>query len=116
MNSQKINCPNCGHLYAVEEVLEKQLMSKLKKGFDEERNQLQQVLGLSRITRVLCDNFSINDLSSAVKLTKGKLRLEASGNIDESNIVEVANTGVDCISIGSITKNIQAVDLSLRFS
>lgn len=82
----------------------------------ESLDQLQQAIGLSHITRVLCDNFSINDLSSAVKMSKGKMPLEASGNIDENNIVEVANTGVDCISIGSITKNIQAVDLSLRFS
>jgi len=82
----------------------------------ESLDQLQQVLKLNRITRVLCDNFSIKDLTSAVKLAKGKLLLEASGNIDENNISEVANTGVDYISIGAITKNINAVDLSLRFS
>jgi len=82
----------------------------------ESLEQLQQVLKLSNITRALCDNFSINDLSSAVKLAKGKLPLEASGNIDENNIGDVANTGVDYISTGSITKNINAIDLSLRFS
>ena len=81
----------------------------------ESLEQLQQVLELDRITRVLCDNFSINDLSSAVKLAKGKLPIEASGNIDENNISDVADTGVDYISIGSITKNINAIDLSLRF-
>ncbi|RUM78634.1 MAG: nicotinate-nucleotide diphosphorylase, partial [Candidatus Thioglobus sp.] len=81
----------------------------------ENLEQLQQVLKLDHITRVLCDNFSINDLSSAVKLAKGKLPIEASGNIDENNISDVADTGVDYISIGSITKNINAIDLSLRF-
>jgi nicotinate-nucleotide pyrophosphorylase (carboxylating) len=43
------------------------------------------------------------------------LPLEASGNIDENNISEVADTGVDYISTGGITKNINAIDLSLRF-
>ncbi len=78
-------------------------------------NQLQEVLKLSGVTRALCDNFLISDLIQAVVMAKGKLPLEASGNINESTIVEVANTGVDFISIGSITKNIQAIDLSLRF-
>ncbi len=82
----------------------------------ESLDQLQQTLALDGITRVLCDNFCTDDLVKAVMLAKGKLPLEASGNIDEYNIVEVANTGVDYISIGSITKNVQAIDLSLRFS
>ncbi|ABL01902.1 nicotinate-nucleotide pyrophosphorylase (carboxylating) [Candidatus Ruthia magnifica str. Cm (Calyptogena magnifica)] len=81
----------------------------------EDLSQLQEVLILSGVARVLCDNFSISDLIQAVGLAKGKLPLEASGNINENNIVEVANTGVDFISTGSITKNIQAIDLSLRF-
>ncbi len=82
----------------------------------ESLEQLQESLGLSGITRILCDNFSIKDLSKAVGITGAKIPLEASGNIDKDNIVDVANTGVDYISIGSITKNIQAVDLSLRFA
>ncbi|NYT52574.1 MAG: carboxylating nicotinate-nucleotide diphosphorylase [Candidatus Vesicomyosocius endoextente] len=81
----------------------------------EDLNQLQEVLKLSGVTRALCDNFLISDLIQAVVMAKGKLPLEASGNINESTIVEVANTGIDFISIGSITKNIQAIDLSLRF-
>ena len=82
----------------------------------ENLDQLQQALVLDGITRALCDNFSIDDLAEAVVLAKGKLPLEASGNIGVHNIVATANTGVDYISIGSITKNIQAIDLSLRFS
>jgi nicotinate-nucleotide pyrophosphorylase (carboxylating) len=77
--------------------------------------QLTEVLELEGVTRVLCDNFSLTDLAQAVVLAKDKLPLEASGNIDEHNIVEIANTGVDYISIGSISKNIQAIDFSLRF-
>lgn len=78
--------------------------------------QLAEVLSLTGVSRVLCDNFSIADLVQATKLTNHNLALEASGNIDEHTIVEVAETGVDYVSIGSITKNIQAIDLSLRFS
>jgi nicotinate-nucleotide pyrophosphorylase (carboxylating) len=55
-------------------------------------------------------------LARAVDLAKNKLPLEASGNIDEHTIVEVANTGIDYISTGSITKNVNAIDLSLRFA
>ncbi|MDC9726538.1 MAG: carboxylating nicotinate-nucleotide diphosphorylase [Candidatus Thioglobus sp.] len=79
-------------------------------------DQLNEVLMLSGVTRALCDNFSVQMLAEAVSLAKGKLPLEASGNIDDTSIVEIAETGVDFISTGSITKNIQAVDLSLRFS
>lgn len=82
----------------------------------ENLTQLTEVLGLTGVTRVLCDNFSITDLFLAVKLANHHLPLEASGNIDEYTIAKVAETGVDYISIGSITKNIQAIDLSLRFS
>ena len=82
----------------------------------ESLGQLQQTLLLGDITRALCDNFSIDDLAKAVVLAKDKLPLEASGNIDADNIVATANTGVDYISIGGMTKNIQAIDLSLRFS
>jgi nicotinate-nucleotide pyrophosphorylase (carboxylating) len=82
----------------------------------ENLTQLQQVLPLDGVERVLCDNFSIVDLAQAVRLSNGKLPLEASGNIDENTILAVAKTGVDYISTGSITKNIQAIDLSLRFN
>jgi nicotinate-nucleotide pyrophosphorylase (carboxylating) len=81
----------------------------------ESLDQLQQTLLLDGITRALCDNFSIDDLAKAVVLAKDKLPIEASGNIDESNISDVAETGVDYISTGGITKNINAIDLSLRF-
>jgi nicotinate-nucleotide pyrophosphorylase (carboxylating) len=70
-------------------------------------------LSLDGVERVLCDNFSIADLAQAVRLSNGKLPLEASGNIDENTILAVAKTGVDYISTGSITKNIQAIDLSI---
>ncbi|WP_257468786.1 carboxylating nicotinate-nucleotide diphosphorylase [Bathymodiolus thermophilus thioautotrophic gill symbiont] len=82
----------------------------------EDLTQLTETLELTGINRVLCDNFSIADLTQAVKVTHNKLPLEASGNIDKKTIVAVAETGVNYISTGAITKNIQAIDLSLRFT
>lgn len=65
---------------------------------------------------VLLDNFSIDDLNKAVALNKGQSQLEASGGITLENIREIAETGIDRISIGALTKDIKAVDLSMRFT
>jgi nicotinate-nucleotide pyrophosphorylase (carboxylating) len=64
--------------------------------------------------RIMLDNFSLADLCAAVKLTAGAVELEASGNIDLDNIHSIAQTGVDYISIGALTKHVKAVDLSMR--
>ena len=66
--------------------------------------------------RLLLDNFEPEDLRAAVAETAGRARLEASGGITLDNVRAVAETGVDCISIGSLTKDIRALDLSLRFA
>ncbi len=63
---------------------------------------------------ILLDNFSLHDIKLAVKQTKGRKPLEASGTITLKNIAQVAATGVDYIAVGSLTKNIQAIDLSMR--
>ncbi|MGB5438950.1 MAG: carboxylating nicotinate-nucleotide diphosphorylase [Gammaproteobacteria bacterium] len=65
--------------------------------------------------RLLLDNFSTTALIEAVGLVAGQAELEASGGIDLENVREIALTGVDYISIGSITKNIHAIDLSMIF-
>lgn len=67
-------------------------------------------------TLILLDNFDTCMLKAAVALNCNRAILEASGGIDLSNVRDVALTGVDRISIGSLTKNIQAIDLSMRFS
>ncbi len=64
---------------------------------------------------VLLDNFTLESLRAAVKMAKGRARLEASGGFDLANIRQAAETGVDYISVGALTKNARAVDLSLRF-
>lgn len=67
-------------------------------------------------TLILLDNFDTALLKQAVALNANRAILEASGGIDLSNVREIALTGVNRISIGSLTKNIQAIDLSMRFS
>ena len=64
--------------------------------------------------RIMLDNFSLADLRAAVKLSAGAVELEASGNIDLDNIHSIAQTGVDYVSIGALTKHVKAVDLSMR--
>ena len=63
---------------------------------------------------LLLDNFNLEQLKEAVELNSGVAKLEASGNVSLSTIRDIAKTGVDFISVGALTKNIQAVDLSMR--
>src|SRR5882724_5035131 len=64
---------------------------------------------------LLLDNFDLKGMREAVAVTAGRAKLEASGGIDMTQIKAVAETGVDYISVGALTKHVQAVDLSLRF-
>ena len=65
---------------------------------------------------VMLDNFSQQQMIDAVKYVAGRCKLEASGNITLDNLREVASTGVDYISMGVLTKDVQAIDLSMRFN
>lgn len=67
------------------------------------------------IKRILLDNMNLEQLRQAVVIANKTVKLEASGGITLENVRAVAETGVDYISIGDITKNIHAIDLSLRF-
>ncbi|HWP94140.1 MAG TPA: carboxylating nicotinate-nucleotide diphosphorylase [Gammaproteobacteria bacterium] len=66
-------------------------------------------------TMLLLDNFDLPTLREAVRRTAGRAKLEASGGIDFENLRAVAETGVDFISVGALTKHVRAIDLSLRF-
>ena len=77
--------------------------------------QLEQAIDAG-VDRALLDNFSPDQIRQAVQLSNGKIPLEASGGITLDNIREYANTGVDYISTGALTKDIIAIDLSMRFS
>lgn len=75
--------------------------------------ELDQAL-LAGADIVMLDNFSNQQMIDAVKHVAGRCKLEASGNIDMHNLREVAETGVDYISMGALTKDVKAVDLSMR--
>ena len=66
-------------------------------------------------TRVLLDNFSVDQLRVAVKETADRVKIEASGSISLDNIRQIAEAGVDFISVGDLTKNISAIDFSMQF-
>ena len=76
-------------------------------------DELKQALSV-QADRILLDNFNLEMLERAVAINNGQSDLEASGNIDLDNIYPIAKTGVDYISIGALTKNIAAIDLSMR--
>ena len=80
----------------------------------ENLDELQQAIDAGA-DHVLLDNFDTDTLKQAVDVCKGKVISEASGNITIDNIHDVAETGVDYISTGALTKNIKAIDLSMRF-
>lgn len=63
---------------------------------------------------VMLDNFDLPGMHEAVKMNQGKAKLEVSGNINLNNIHQIAQTGVDFISVGSLTKHLRAIDLSMR--
>ncbi|WP_063454433.1 carboxylating nicotinate-nucleotide diphosphorylase [Acinetobacter johnsonii] len=77
--------------------------------------ELEQALE-AKADIVMLDNFSQQQMIDAVKHVAGRCKLEASGNITIANLREVASTGVDYISMGVLTKDVKAVDLSMRFN
>jgi len=74
--------------------------------------QLQEALAAGA-NRILLDNFDILALQEAIKINQGQSKLEASGGIDQDLLAKIAETGVDYISIGALTKHCRAIDLSL---
>ena len=80
----------------------------------ENLDELRQALAAG-VDRILLDNFSLPQLREAVQIVDSRIELEASGDITEANIRAVAETGVDFISIGALTKHLRAIDFSLRF-
>ena len=80
----------------------------------EDLAELAQALAAGALL-ILLDNFSLDQLRQAVALNAGRARLEASGGVDLSTVRAIAETGVDRISVGALTKDLTAVDLSMRF-
>ncbi|RAU44880.1 MULTISPECIES: carboxylating nicotinate-nucleotide diphosphorylase [unclassified Pseudomonas] len=65
---------------------------------------------------IMLDELSLDDMREAVRLTAGRAKLEASGGVTDATLRPIAETGVDYISIGTLTKDVKAVDLSMRLS
>ena len=80
----------------------------------ESMNELTQALDAGA-DRIMLDNFSLSDMRGAVALASGRAELEASGGITQHTLLPIAETGVDYISIGALTKDCRAIDLSMRF-
>jgi len=74
--------------------------------------ELEEALKL-KPDRILLDNMTIAELSEAVRINKGRIPLEASGNVSLDNVKEIAKTGVDYISVGKLTHSAKAMDISL---
>lgn len=80
----------------------------------ESLDELQQALDAGSDI-IMLDNFDYEMMRKGVALTAGKAKLEASGNVDLATLRATAETGVDFISVGALTKNVMAVDFSMRF-
>jgi nicotinate-nucleotide pyrophosphorylase (carboxylating) len=74
--------------------------------------QLEEVLDF-KIDRVMLDNFSIDQIRNAVSIARRKVKLEVSGGVTIENVVEIAATGVNYISVGALTHSVKNFDLSL---
>lgn len=81
----------------------------------ENLDELQQALDAGADI-IMLDELSLDDMRTAVTLTAGRAKLEASGGINDTTLRTIAETGVDYISIGTLTKDVRAVDLSMRLS
>ncbi|MDI6526109.1 carboxylating nicotinate-nucleotide diphosphorylase [Pseudomonas otitidis] len=81
----------------------------------ENLDELQQALDAGADI-IMLDELSLDDMRIAVTLTAGRAKLEASGGINDTTLRTIAETGVDYISIGTLTKDVRAVDLSMRLS
>ncbi|MBU9848406.1 carboxylating nicotinate-nucleotide diphosphorylase [Rahnella ecdela] len=78
-------------------------------------DELQQALD-AKADIIMLDNFTVPMMREGVALTAGRALLEVSGNVTETTLREFAETGVDYISVGALTKHVRAMDLSMRFS
>lgn len=76
--------------------------------------ELEQVLEIGKVNRIMLDNFSFDDLKTAVQRIDGKYTTEASGGIVEENVTEYAACGVDYISMGALTHSVKSMDISLK--
>lgn len=104
----------CGSIHNAVTTAKQQAPDKPVEIEVENLNELSQAL-VSGADIIMLDNFDLDTMRLGVKLATGKAKLEASGNITRETLRPIAETGVDFISIGALTKHCQAIDLSMRF-
>ncbi|PLX31506.1 MAG: nicotinate-nucleotide diphosphorylase (carboxylating) [Ignavibacteria bacterium] len=82
-------------------------------------NQVIEALGCERVHIIMLDNFTLDEMATAVKLIRGRrsdVQIEASGNVNEQTVRTIAETGVDMISVGALTHSVHALDISFNIS
>ncbi|MBW6460510.1 MAG: carboxylating nicotinate-nucleotide diphosphorylase [Bacteroidales bacterium] len=102
---------------AIEAVIRYQKIEGLQLKIEiEVRNfeELQEVISIGKVDRIMLDNFTPDNLAKAVRLIDGRFETEASGGITIDNIRRYAETGVDYISVGALTHHIKSLDMSLK--
>lgn len=104
----------CGGIRQAIETARKLNPGKMVEVEVENLDELQQALD-AKSDIIMLDNFDIPAMEEAVKITNHKAKLEISGNVSLSTIARYAKIGVDFISVGALTKNVRAMDLSMRF-
>ena len=81
----------------------------------ENLSELEQAIEAG-VDSVLLDNFSLEDTQKAVEYNSGRVKLEASGGVEDEQLTAIASTGVDYISVGALTKHVRAIDFSMIIS
>lgn len=103
----------CGGIKQAVETAQQNAPGKKVEVEVESLEQLQEALD-AKADIIMLDNFTYDQMRQAVDITKGAAKLEASGNITDATLLPTAETGVDYISIGALTKHCRAIDLSMR--
>ncbi|SEG67675.1 carboxylating nicotinate-nucleotide diphosphorylase [Marinobacterium lutimaris] len=105
----------CGGLAEAVEAAHRSAPGKLVEVETETLEELDQALDAGADV-IMLDNFSLSDTQAAVEKSRGRAKIEASGGINNETLIAIARTGVDFISMGTLTKDVSAIDLSMRLS
>jgi nicotinate-nucleotide pyrophosphorylase (carboxylating) len=103
-------------LGSIEAIIKKVKEKKLPITIEVENLKQLEIALETDVDKIMLDNFSPSNIQKAVVMAKGNIKLEASGNTTINNVHSIAGTGVDYISVGALTKNIEAIDFSMLVS
>ena len=103
-------------LGSIEATIKKAKEKKLPITIEVENLKQLEIALETDVDKIMLDNFSPSNIYKAVAMAKGNIKLEASGNMTINNVHSIAGAGVDYISVGALTKNIEAIDFSMLVS